>query len=63
MIVWRAFWRLILGPRPLIMAEWSDGTRRPIGFFDYWWIRRPPHELVRLEYDGAVIWESASASR
>lgn len=57
MVIWIAFWRLILGPRPNIIAIWSDGKRLPVGFFASWWLKRPPHLLVRLEWEGQTIWE------
>lgn len=57
MPVWRAFWRMILGPRTELIAVWSDGKKQPVGFFASWWLKRPPHLLVRLEFDGATVWE------
>ena len=53
----QTLWRFLLGPRPTIVAVWSDGKKEPVGFFESWNLRRPPHLLVRLEWDGATIWE------
>jgi hypothetical protein len=55
---WIAFWRLIFGPRPELVAVYSDGRKIPLGFFGSWYLGdRPPHFLVKLEWEGVVIWE------
>ncbi len=50
-------WRQILGPRPDLVAVWSDGKKLPVSLFASWWLKRPPHLLVRLEFEGVTIWE------
>jgi hypothetical protein len=57
MLMWRAIWRIILGPRQQLIAEWSDGKTLPVGFFDSWWLRRPPHLLVRVTFNGETVWQ------
>jgi hypothetical protein len=56
MLVWTTFWRFVGMPQTMV-AVWSDGKRMPVGFFASWWLRRPPHLLVRLEFEDTTIWE------
>jgi len=56
MTAWAAFWRLVLGPCPNLVVVWSDGKKEPVGFFASWRLSRPPHLLVRVEWEGATVW-------
>lgn len=52
-----ALWLLIIGSREMI-AVYSDGKRVPIEIFESWSPpERPPHLLVKLEWDGIVVWK------
>jgi hypothetical protein len=57
-VVWAALWHAIFGSRPEVIAVYSDGKRLAVELFDTWSPpARPPHLLIRLEWDGIVIWK------
>ena len=57
-LTWTAIWELFLGFGPEMIAVYSDGKRIPVDLSGSWSPpERPPHLLVKLEWDGIVVWK------